>query len=107
VKLMLHVTTNVNIDKHHAFILKNKAAEAGISMKLMLETVLKETWPETFRVADEQLTLARAKAVARNNLLHGEPEEINIEEFIKARVLEREKAIAEQDAEEALARLAR
>jgi hypothetical protein len=96
------------MDKQHAAILKNKAAEAGISMKLMLETVLRETWPETFRIADEQLTLDRAKGVARNNLLHGEPDEIiNIEEFIKARVLEREKAIAEQDAEEALARLAR
>lgn len=105
---MLHVTTRVNIDKHHAFILKNKAAEAGISMQLMLESVLREMWPETFRAADEQLALDRAKATVRNNHLYDEPDEIiNIEGFIKARVLEREKEIAEQDAEEALALLAR
>ena len=57
---MLHVTTTVVVDKHHAYILKNKAAEAGISMKLMLETVLREMWPETFRIADEKLDLDRA-----------------------------------------------
>jgi hypothetical protein len=57
---MLHVTTTVVIDKHHAYILKNKAAEAGISMKLMLETVLREMWPETFRIADEKLDSDRA-----------------------------------------------
>ena len=56
---MLHVTTTVVIDKHHAYILKDKAAEAGISMKLMLETVLREMWPETFRIADEKLDLDR------------------------------------------------
>lgn len=57
---MLHVTTTVVIDKHHAYILKDKAAEAGISMKLMLETVLREMWPETFRIADEKLDSDRA-----------------------------------------------
>ena len=57
---MLHVTTTVVIDKHHVYILKDKAAEAGISMKLMLETVLREMWPETFRMADAKLEADRA-----------------------------------------------
>ena len=50
---MLYKNTGVTLDKHHALILKAKAAEAGISTKLMLETVLREKWPETFRIADE------------------------------------------------------
>ena len=63
---MLHVTTTVVIDKHHAYILKNKAAEAGISMKLMLETVLQQTWPETFKIADSKLEDRRARFASKS-----------------------------------------
>ena len=102
-------TVNIMFVYHN--ILRGKAEEQGVSMKHMLETILRDTWPSEFKRVDEHNELVRTKLAKRqeerNNLLHGEPEEINIEEFIKARVLEREKAIAEQDAEEALARLAR
>ena len=57
---MLYKNTTVSIDTHHAFVLKAKAAEAGVSMKLMLESVLRETWPEAFRIADERLEARRA-----------------------------------------------
>ena len=58
---MLRVTTTVvNLDNPYAYILKNKAAEAGISKRLMLESVLREKWPETFRIADEKLEADRA-----------------------------------------------
>ena len=57
---MLRATTSVSLDKHHALVLKAKAAEAGISTKLMLESVLRETWPETFRIADEKPDADRA-----------------------------------------------
>ena len=57
---MLHVTTTIGIDKHYSYILKCKAVEAGISKSLMLESVLREKWPETFRIADEKLEADRA-----------------------------------------------
>jgi len=98
--------SSVGILTHYHNILRVKAKEQGVSMKVMLETALRDTWPSEFKLVDEQNELIRIgiakRHEERNRRLHGEPQEINMEECVKARILQRELAIAEQDIKEAL-----
>jgi hypothetical protein len=99
--------SSVGILTHYHNILRAKAKEQGVSMKVMLETVLRDTWPSEFKCVDEHNELLRMRIAIRveerNRKLHGPIMNINMEDFIKAKILEREAAIAKQDAEEALA----
>ena len=72
--------STVNIMFVYHTILRGKAEEQGVSMKHMLETILRDTWPSEFKRVDEHNELVRTKRQEeRNKLSHGEPEEINIE----------------------------